>query len=82
MDLIEPNATGELELTTGKCVGPETPDKGESWFCEGTGTARLDPSEPFSLDLVTLCGPCASMRESKVIETNTLSVIESLERAA
>ena len=80
MELIERNASGHLNLTTGTCIGPETPEQGESWFCQEIGTARLDPADPFSLDLVILCGPCASMRESKVIEENVLSIIE--ERAA
>lgn len=77
---IKRNADHEVGPAFGPCVGPMSPNKGESWFCQGTGTETLDPAEPFSLDTVVLCYPCKSMRESRVIEQNTLSIIG--ERAA
>lgn len=73
-------ADHEVGPAFGPCVGPMTPELGESWFCRGAGSERLNPSEPFALELAVICGPCASMRESKVIEANVMSVIG--ERAA
>lgn len=74
----ERKAFHENTISFGPCVGPMTPDKGESWFCEGNGTETLDPSQPFELVTDILCGPCASMREAKVIEENTLRILDEI----
>lgn len=68
-------ADHENTLPFGPCVGPMESDKGESWFCQGSAFETLDPADVFGLGTVILCGPCRSMRESKIIEENVLSII-------
>lgn len=77
MTHTEKPADHENTLSFGPCAGPAIMGD-RSFFCRGAGFASLDPAEPFALTEVILCGPCKSMRESQVIEVNTLSILGSL----
>lgn len=77
--MIKRNAHHEQAAAFGPCAGPfGDPDGQRSWFCQGTGTERLDPARPFTLETVILCYPCFSMREGKVVERNTLMMMEDV----
>lgn len=58
------SALHENAAKFGPCEGPATPEKGASWFCQGNGTEYLDPASR-EFDVVILCYPCFSMRESQ-----------------
>lgn len=75
-DMRERSATHENAAAFGPCAGPATPEHGESWFCQGYGTERMDPADPFGSGTAILCYPCHSMRESKQIEADVASILE------
>lgn len=67
---IKTSAFHENATEFGPCEGPMFPDKGASWFCRGNGTGYVDPASR-EFDLVILCYPCFSMRES----THTMGIL-------
>lgn len=67
-------ADHENVLPFGPCAGPSIMGD-RSFFCQGAGFEALDPADVFGLGTVIMCGPCRSLRESQVIEENTLSII-------
>lgn len=71
------NADHEQTLPFGPCAGPSIMGD-RAFFCQGAGFASLDPARPFEFVEVIVCGPCKSLRESQVIEQNTLSILESV----
>lgn len=60
---MKTSAFHENAAKFGPCEGPTAPEKGASWFCQGTGTERLDPASR-EFDDAILCYPCFSMREA------------------
>lgn len=68
---IKHTAFHENAAEFGPCEGPMFPEKGASWFCQGNGTDYVDPASQ-EFDVVILCYPCYSMRESM----HTMGVLE------